>query len=900
MQRTPREWLLEYMRAGLDCVAVTDHNTGMWVDQLKKALSELDHEKPEGYRPLVLFPGVELSIGRVHALVLLDPDKESSDVSAIIGAARFRGTPGQSNDACAEDVTTIAEEVHKQGGLFIPAHSDRPGGFLTELSGNDLRPWLNIQSIVGAEFNAVSPTFTPIDGIATLPWTPILGSDSHHPVGQGNSATHYPGSHWSWIKMEKPGIEGLRLALIDGAMSVRRSVDEGGASSPNTLPERMITSLKVNGTYVMGNGKPVHIGFSSWLNAFIGDRGTGKSSVVHFLRQALARNKEEDFGITDAKIDGRAWRTFKNFMSYRKGSDIGALREGSTRIELQYLLNGALFKVISEGATNDHKVQAYSADGNWIPARSQEVRDRFRATMISQGQLTDLIDNDREGLLRLVDDAVDKAGWNARWAEQLSRFYALSARVRELSVQLAQAERLKAQQDDINRKLVQFETSNHAKVLRDFQRQSRQSREVKAVFDRIEEIDDELSTLHQDGFVLGDIASEVFDTTDAAEQEVIGVMADLENAVTKAKNKLDEARSLLRLAKETARKQLIISAWAQQTESAKKVHADLVERLRSEGVSDPTQFSALVQQRQLVEQQMKRLLELSEELKQVLLDRLFAQEDLKKLRKDLIALRCDFLWDVLENNDYVQMQLIPFGSDEKRQNEQIRNWLDLGEDGFPGDVDVIRSALYHDLSTDIDTRRDTFLNRLHNLKIEFLQIISGAEVARFSKHLRNRLQRNDKPEYKDRIESWYPEDGITLKVNGREQGMPEWRDVETVSAGQRSAALLAFLLSYGDEPIILDQPEDDLDNKVVFELVVRGIRENKKKRQIIVITHDANIVVNGDAEAVHIMKYATGQCWLERTASLQNDDLRLRICNILEGGREAFQKRYHRLLETKR
>jgi hypothetical protein len=701
--------------------------------------------------------------------------------------------------------------------------------------------------------------------------------------------------------MEKPGIEGLRLALIDGDMSVRRSVEVGGANSLNILPERMITSLEVDGTFVMGNGHPVEIGFSPWLNALIGDRGTGKSSVVHFLRQALARDRKTDFGGAGMKTDGRALRTYQNYMRFgTKRGEMGALRSGTTSITVEYLLNGARFKITSAGTTGDHQVYSLTDDGTWAPARSQEVRERFKATIISQGQIIDLADNDRQGLLGLIDDAIDKVGWNARWDEQHSAFLSISARLRELAVQLGQAERLKAQYEDISRKLQQFETSDHAKVLRDFQRQSRQNREVKAFFDRIQEIDQALSTLHNEGFVIGEIAADAFNANDPVEQEALGLLSKLEEAVRQAQGKVDEARRLLMMAKGEARQALETSAWAGSVKIARQAHAELVEKLSQQGVSDPTQYSALVQQRQLVEQQLKRLHELAQEVDRLMLDRLSAITALEDLRKELIGQRCEFLWKTLDGNDYVQMEIVPFGTGEDRRKEDIRQWLDLGDDKFAVDVDALYAILYDNLSTDLDTRRDTFLMHLHNLKVKLVEIVAGGDDERFTKYLKNRLQRNDRPEFKDRIETWYPEDGIALKVSTGKSGKPEWKDVDTASAGQRSAALLAFLLSYGDEPILLDQPEDDLDNQVVYELVVEGIRKNKAKRQIIVVTHDANIVVNGDAEAVHIMKYATGQCWLERTASLQDDKLRERVCNIMEGGREAFQKRYHRLLETNR
>ena len=74
--------------------------------------------------------------------------------------------------------------------------------------------------------------------------------------------------------------------------------------------------------------------------------------------------------------------------------------------------------------------------------------------------------------------------------------------------------------------------------------------------------------------------------------------------------------------------------------------------------------------------------------------------------------------------------------------------------------------------------------------------------------------------------------------------------IEQGSPGQKTAALLAFILSYGDEPLLLDQPEDDLDNELIYDLIVQQLRKTKGKRQVIVVTHNANIVVNGDAEMV--------------------------------------------------
>jgi predicted ATPase len=107
--------------------------------------------------------------------------------------------------------------------------------------------------------------------------------------------------------------------------------------------------------------------------------------------------------------------------------------------------------------------------------------------------------------------------------------------------------------------------------------------------------------------------------------------------------------------------------------------------------------------------------------------------------------------------------------------------------------------------------------------------------------------------------------------------------------------MLAVLLAYGDEPLVLDQPEDDLDNHLVYELVVNQIRETKLRRQIIVVTHNPNIVVNGDAEMLHALDFRGGQCVVVKAGSLQETEIREEVCRVMEGGREAFERRYRRL-----
>ena len=89
---SPEQWLLRFMEAQIDCVAVTDHNTSDWIDSLKDAYSRLASERAAGFRPLCLFPGVELSVnGGFHLLAIFDSRRHGARCQR---SDRARGIPG--------------------------------------------------------------------------------------------------------------------------------------------------------------------------------------------------------------------------------------------------------------------------------------------------------------------------------------------------------------------------------------------------------------------------------------------------------------------------------------------------------------------------------------------------------------------------------------------------------------------------------------------------------------------------------------------------------------------------------------------------------------------------------------------------------------------------------------
>jgi chromosome segregation ATPase len=136
------------------------------------------------------------------------------------------------------------------------------------------------------------------------------------------------------------------------------------------------------------------------------------------------------------------------------------------------------------------------------------------------------------------------------------------------------------------------------------------------------------------------------------------------------------------------------------------------------------------------------------------------------------------------------------------------------------------------------------------------------------------------------------EDRIAIELNVATAGRPHFKDASDLSRGQKCTALLPLLLARRDNPLIIDQPEDNLDNHFIFETVVNAVRRMKKRRQMIFITHNANIPVLAEAELVLVMTSDGRVGAIEKWGTV--DECREQIIELLEGGREAFDLRSKR------
>jgi energy-coupling factor transporter ATP-binding protein EcfA2 len=136
------------------------------------------------------------------------------------------------------------------------------------------------------------------------------------------------------------------------------------------------------------------------------------------------------------------------------------------------------------------------------------------------------------------------------------------------------------------------------------------------------------------------------------------------------------------------------------------------------------------------------------------------------------------------------------------------------------------------------------------------------------------------------------EDRVSIELNVASEGNPHFKDAAELSQGQKCTALLPLLLSRREVPLLIDQPEDNLDNHFIYETIVDAVQRLRETRQMIFITHNANIPVLGEADTIIVMNSDGKKGYVQKTGSL--DECRDEIVDLLEGGRKAFNERSRR------
>ena len=871
--------MLDYMRAGIDCVVITDHNSGAWIDLVKNELARLEEDHPEGFRPIHMFPGVEISVnGGIHLLAIFGCDKKTSDIDSLLGVVELDGEKGSGSSITSLSLIEVVDKVTSAGGIAIPAHVDKEKGLFEKLDGTTLQRLLDCKSIFAMELVDSRYEKPRAYTDRSLCWTEILGSDSHYPLD--SSEQRYLGSRFTWVKMGTPGIEGLRLALLDGPLSVIRSDKEKG--NPNERAQIVLESIKVSQARYLGRSESFTIKFNPWLNSVIGGRGTGKSTIVEFLRIALRRTDE---------LPDDLKKEFEKYQKVYTDKKEGGLLTDEVAIKIIYRKDDSRFRIQWNPAEDLEPIEQ-EIEGEWNLAKG-DIRQRFPVRIYSQKQIFNLAKKPL-ALLRVVDEAleVNRDSWLEKWNQAENNFFSLRARARQTESGLSEEPRLQGELEEVKRKQDIFEQAGYADVLLNYQRLNRQQRRVEMWEESWIDVGERLRKVARE-LIPDPLEDKTFDIDSEADSELCGHAATVREHLGKLREKGESLASQADEIFVEWQENKSGSSWKQGAVETEQDYRKLKEDLAKEGENDPAGYGELVQRRQDIEKKLRELEESKEEVKQFEKQANIQLEKMVEIRRELTESRRVFLNKVLGENQYVRINVAPYGASDAVEAE-FRRLLQREDSGFERDIgfpngEGLLGKLYKDRRCSEDIEEN-----LKGIKKNVRDIASGKDDSqvkdqRFATHV-SKLP----PEAIDRIDVWFPEDSLDVQYNATGEG-ENFLSIEEGSPGQKTAALLAFLLSYGEEPLILDQPEDDLDNLLIYDLIVTQLRNIKRRRQIIVVTHNANIVVNGDSELVTALAPYNGETKKDCNGSLQEKKVRETICAIMEGGSKAFEDRYRRI-----
>lgn len=875
-----RDWLLTYMKNGVDVVVVTDHNSHEGIDQAVSELALLRDEQAEDFRELTIITGVELTVdGGYHLLAVFDAGTPSDQVNGLLYRCGYDAERGSSLGTTKMSFAEAVEEIVGMGGLAIPAHADTAAGLFK----HDVRN----QNELAESKHIVAVEVVTAAGqqkATQFGWVVVLGSDAHHLDGSGCPAgiePKFPGSHYTWVKMESPNLLGIKLALSDGPQSVVPG--RLGDPNPNHFTHAVIDKMIVHHA-----GEESSYRFGPWMNTVIGGRGVGKSTLIELIRLAMGR-------FTDLPQELQKDNDW--YSPERVGRNGGSrFWNDTTTIHIHIRRLNREYKIVWQGSSPDGAHIAVWNDGEWTP-EGGSPRDRFPLLVNSQKQIYETA-RDPQSLLRAIDDqpSVDFPSWKITFDSLAGQYRTQRSELGELAVKISDEDRLRGELSDLAAELEQISRLRDSPEAKEFDRLTKleqafnQLEDTASRFERaIESVLSDFATLDTPG--ANEAARQINeDVDDAWEQEHLRRTA------------ISDAYALVKGAAETL--SLSRTRWDDAASTSPRKHrvAELQALLNPDPGDSSTDaaggdingaYTRLIESKARLEstlaeidQAKARSERLREESKETLGEIAEHRSILTQRRSDMASLLSEkgLKLEVLAQADDSKVE-----ADLRSLTNKAASFEAVfGPSGLP-------SVLEHRLKPGRDQRVILLKSLLKSLRKKGVDAdeLAVHNINGIDQRFFNHLKTLDENRYETDIDLWFPED--FLRVRYQEDGSTSLREIDHGSPGQKTAALLAVILRLSNDPLLLDQPEDDLDNKLISELVVKTLKQIKSNRQVIVVTHNANVVVNADAEHVTVLTHGKTPV-IEAQGSIQAHDVKKSICLIMEGGEPALKARYQRLL----
>ena len=847
---SPENVVERALETGLDGIAVTDHNSGAWIDKVKVAAKGR----------LVVFPGVEITCQGgekgLHIIALFDPSVGTAEVESLLSGLGLQPKDyGQTETIVTMTPQKVCEEIVRRHGLAVLAHANSTNGVLCDMQGQQRIDLINHTGVAGVEGTDFTDDKKRKDKKRVVDL--LSGDDndfrkhavyqaSDNPTGSGDGKHGLQGigSRCSYFKMDRINIESLGQCFYDPDVRIRQDFE----LAPKTFPH--IENVRITGGFLDGATATFHNG----LNSVLGGKGAGKSLLVEFIRFALDQPPENsellidhqsklserlgEFGTVEIDVvtDTGTARTVKRVLQpelespYEDDAHANIARD----FPVLFMSQNEILKIAESPSDQIHFIDRFFDFRHYTGAVVQHEHDLARldkeyADCLRSRSDAEVLDKSIQGFVAELGKL--DAGLKNPVFEQ---FQALETKDSTFREQLAVLANLRQAVGELQRQVNQFQQPSLPEAL----------------------------------------------TRDPALQRTHKLISRAK-ALTAAK--LDSLAAELQVEKDVASAEY--SSWQPTFNLGKQGYLTAVQK-------EGGDYRNLAARRGKVVQELETLKRRHELTKQRA-DRIRSVADARNVKlQDLQGVYQAYSQERRTKCEKLQAQSLgrlQITIREASDHDIFRARLASLKKGS-----YVRNATLNTLCAHVDPSQ--FVRGIieYSVKRDSTGLTKMAQSAGLEpdqvKALADFLIEN--LAYEELLQLQYkvmPQDKPEIKYNvGDKVFMP----LEKVSIGQKCAAMLIMALSDGAMPVVIDQPEDSLDIRSVWEDICLKIRGGKEQRQFIFTTHNASLAVASDSDKFVILQGEATQGRVLFSGSMDHSPISDEVLTYLEGGPTTYEMKY--------
>ena len=824
----------------VEVIAVTDHY------RVQHSRTLVDAARNAGLHAFTGFEAVTKD--GVHFLCLFDPDKDNV-LERFIGDCGIHDT-NQPSPTGSKDSSELLESAKTWGAVCIAAHVASEGGLLKKLSGQSrINVWKSpdllacaLPGPVSAAPEGIRPILENKDRQHKRDHLPAIlnASDVSGPEDLKKNSTS------CFIKMSTVSVEAFRQAFLDPGSRIRLHSD------PAPEPHAEFLAMTWEGGFL----RETAVHFNENLNVLIGGRGTGKSTIVESIRYVLGLDP------------------LGNEAQVAHDGVIRHVLQSGTKVSLHVRSHKPSKRcyVIERTVPNPPIVKDHV--GEVLSLLPRDVMPDVE--VFGQHEISELTKSP-EKLTLLLKRFVDQDPlFSGRKLEVRTELERSRNRIVDVRREMRQLEERLATLPGLEETQKRFQQAGLEEHLKEKSLLIREERLFSSLNERLDQyrvLQNELSeglpvdtafvsTKAIEGLPNADILSEI--------EKKLGILSTNLKAVgeqfAKALGDVDHAI------------EATTSRWTERRRAIEEKYEKLLRELQKSKI-DGAEFIQLRQQ--------------IEELRPL-------KDKMDNLERDLKiheAQRRNFQaeWEDIKAAEYRQIHSAANRVSHKLR-DRVRVTVTMAENRAP------LEQLLREIGGNIAAALERLRGKEQFSLPDFAQRCREGKEA-LTKHYNlpsgaaERIAQADLDLFM-RIEEVELPATTEIELNTAPDGeSATWQTLQTLSTGQKATAVLLLLLLESEAPLVVDQPEDDLDNRFISEGVVPIMRQEKRRRQFVFSTHNANIPVLGDAELILGLaasgeaKKGQARIASEHMGSIDSDPVREMVEEILEGGKVAFEMR---------